>query len=620
MTQVDVSQALYAVESAIAGRLMRQELPSPRTHEREEWPPDYARVLAWRRQQLARFEEDPDLLESAREWYGGADLMRAGCVDPEKWAERCCAWINHWVDTYDPRNVGKPGMTTRIPLILFPRQEVLVWFVLACMLGDAAGLVDKSRDMGATWVLLAVSAWLWVFFPGMAIGWGSNNLDSVDKIGDPDSIFEKLRALIRLLPDCFRPAAEEGVDLKHTVCRNPDNGAVISGQGGKNIGRGGRRRIYFVDESDFLEYAEAVEASLSENTRCRIDLSTPSGLGTVFQRTREAGAEWAPGAAVRRDVANVFILDWRDHPAKSPEWYSQRRKYFESKGMPQVVAREIDRNPMGAAEGIIINYEWVEAAVDAHILLGLDASGGNWDALDVADGGPDSNALVGGRGVVVTRAQEWGERDPGATARRAFRACRENRPTVLQYDCIGMGTNVKSEFNRLTQDDAVDVSWLKLVPWAANAAVVDPGERVIKNDRESPTNKNYFENFKAQAWWNVGQSFYRAFQAVQAHRRGDIVRSDESGLVFRDESGSEIEYKVEELISISTSIPQPIRLRLMKELSQAVMTQSSRLKLLVDKAPNGARSPNLADGLIMGRFPARPASSGRISMFGPKIL
>lgn len=604
--QVDVSQALYSVESAIAGRLVRQELPAPHTLENSEWPPDYARVLAWRQQQLMRFKSDPSLLESAKAWYAGLDLRRAGSVDPAAWAERCEAWVNHWVDTYDPRLIGA-GRSARIPLVLFRRQAEMVHFLYACMLGDAPGLIEKSRDMGATWVGAGMSVKEWIFQDGFVAGWGSNKAEQVDVLDNPKSIFEKFRMLIRALPDCFRPVLGPS-DLKQHTCRNPENGSVIDGEIGRSIGRGGRSRIYLVDEAAHLEHPEAVEASLSENTRCRIDISSVSSPGTVFYRKRQAGREWFPGDAVVKDRANVFVMDWSDHPEKTREWYSARRSYFEAQGTPAVVAREIDRDYMGAAEGIIIPYPHVEAAVDAHRRLGFDDSGGWWGGLDVADEGVDTNAMVRGRGSVVKLAAEWGERDPGVTARRAFRECHETSPIVLQYDCIGLGTNVKSEFNRIKQDEGIDVRWLTLVAWNAGAAVQDPGEPVIRRDRDSPTNKNYFENFKAQAWWNVARRFYRTWRMIQA-------------LEDKLDDGEEASFSPNALISLdSATIPQAILSKLMRELSQATMGQSSRLKLLVNKAPEGAKSPNLADALIMGRFPARPVRlGGRMGVFGPTI-
>jgi hypothetical protein len=77
------------------------------------------------------------------------------------------------------------------------RQREFIEFLYACLQAPAHGLVEKSRDMGATWLACAFSIWLWLFWKGAAIGWGSRKQPLVDQLGDPDSIFEKMQMLIR---------------------------------------------------------------------------------------------------------------------------------------------------------------------------------------------------------------------------------------------------------------------------------------------------------------------------------------------------------------------------------------------------------------------------------------
>jgi hypothetical protein len=55
---------------------------------------------------------------------------------------------------------------------------------------------------------------------------------------------------------------------------------------------------------------------------------------------------------------------------------------------------------------------------------------------------------------------------------------------------------------------------------------------------------------------------------------------------------------------------------LIEELSQPVMTKSARLKLLVDKKPDGSKSPNLADAVMMCYW---PIPSGRIDISGQML-
>lgn len=160
----------------------------PSTVKAENWPPDYVSVFAWRQQQILKLRASAALVVGAKEFY------RTHPVE----------FINHWCDTYDPRNAG--GATpARMPFILFPKQEEMIRFLQACLSDESSGLVEKCRDMGATWLCGGFSVWLWLFWRGASVGWGSRKEQLVDKLGDPDSIFEKMRMILRGIPREFWP-------------------------------------------------------------------------------------------------------------------------------------------------------------------------------------------------------------------------------------------------------------------------------------------------------------------------------------------------------------------------------------------------------------------------------
>jgi hypothetical protein len=58
--------------------------------------------------------------------------------------------------------------------------------------------------MGATWICAAFSVHAWIYSDG-AIGWGSRKEQLVDRLGDPSSIFEKIRLIVDYLPSFFLP-------------------------------------------------------------------------------------------------------------------------------------------------------------------------------------------------------------------------------------------------------------------------------------------------------------------------------------------------------------------------------------------------------------------------------
>jgi hypothetical protein len=158
---------------------------------------------------------------------------------------------------------------------------------------------------------------------------------------------------------------------------------------------------------------------------------------------------------------------------------------------------------------------------------------------------------------------------------------------------VGVGASVKAEANRLG-DEHLLPRGLLLVPWNAGSSPQDPEKRVIPDDRQSPLNKEFYENMKAQAWWSLRRRFeltYRAITELRAEQRGP-------GLYDK------FTWQEADLISLPSDLP--LSWKLVKELSQPTMTRSGRLKLMIEKAPEGTKSPNLADAVAMAFFPENP--------------
>jgi phage terminase large subunit len=104
------------------------------------WPPNYFDVYERRRKAVVRWRKNPKILQAAHAAYA---------VNPAD-------FISDLVDTFDPRNAAK-GEMTRLPFVLFRRQRELIEFLSACLDADANGIVEKSRDVGATWLAVSIS-------------------------------------------------------------------------------------------------------------------------------------------------------------------------------------------------------------------------------------------------------------------------------------------------------------------------------------------------------------------------------------------------------------------------------------------------------------------------------
>jgi hypothetical protein len=126
---------------------------------------------------------------------------------------------------------------------------------------------------------------MWLFHPGTVVGFGSRKEEYIDKLGDPKSLFWKIREALNLLPAEFKPAgySERAHALSMRIV-NPENGSTIVGESGDNIGRGNRTSIYFKDESAFYERPDAIDAALSQTSNCKGDVSTPNGAMAARSR------------------------------------------------------------------------------------------------------------------------------------------------------------------------------------------------------------------------------------------------------------------------------------------------------------------------------------------------
>jgi len=557
--------------------------PEPLNH--VDWPPDYRAVYAWRMKQLKVLNSDPEMLKSAKAYY----------------STRPKEFIMHWVDTYNPRKKNQKWM----PFVFFERQADFIDFIDQMRNQGESGLVEKCRDAGATWGACAYSIHSFLFIDNDAIGWGSRKQDLVDKLGNPDSIFEKMRLILRKLPKCFLPSKFDTTFMRFI---NHDNKSVIMGEAGDNIGRGGRTSIYFKDESAHYERPELIEAALGDNTNTQIDISSVNGLGNVFHRRREAGLEWFQDREIEPGYVSVFVIDYKDHPEKDEQWFKERKAKAIREGMQHVFAQEVERNYAASVSNNIIDYEWIQAAVDAidkivwrdekgiiHKGLSPEQIGNNFiGGLDVADGdgkdnAVDRNASAIRQDIILRDVKEWGERDPGVTTRKMIEHCENYKGIVVQYDSIGVGSGVKTEYNRLKDEELIDFEKLRLVPWNAGSAVVDPFETAIPDDDESILNKDLFHNMKAQAWWSLRTRFYKTFQNIT------------HGVI----------YPIEELISLDGNMV--LLQQLMKELAQPTSVKSTSLKILVDKKPDGTKSPNLADAVVMAFFPIDESKGNAIT-------
>lgn len=528
--------------------------------------PNYTAVFQHRINTLAAIKKDAGLLRAFKAFY----------------RENPVQFVIDWGCTTDPRNVSQ-GLPAVLPFLMFPKQIEFAQWILDRWHGNEPGIAEKSRDVGMSWIAIGLSCSLCLHMEGVVIGFGSRKEEYVDKLDSPKSLFWKARKFMQLIPPEFKDGWNERTDAPHMRIKFPHTGSVMTGEAGDGIGRGDRTSLYIVDEAAHLERPDLVDASLSATTNCRIDVSSVAGMTNSFATRRHSGK------------IKVFTFSWRDDPRKDEAWYAKQVNDLPA----TVVAQEIDINYTASVLGIVIPQAWVQAAVDAHVKLGFKATGRRRGALDVADEGDDALAFAGAHGVVIEYVEQWTGKgaDIYDSVEKSHAICMSQGYDAYRYDADGLGAGVRGDSRKVneaapyTHEDHGPVGKAEATPFRGSAKVVNPDKPIptadsgAGRDATERTNEDFFANYKAQSWWDLRVRFQRTYRAVtEGHK-----------------------YDPDQLISLSSRIPCLAALCI--ELSQPTYTTNGAGKVLINKQPDGSKSPNLADAVMIVSAPGVVRSS-----------
>ena len=228
-------------------------------------------------------------------------------------------------------------------------------------------------------------------------------------------------------------------------------------------------------------------------------------------------------------------------------------------------------------DSAVIKLSWIEAAIDAHKVLKIDAAGDRRLGFDIADSGADKCATVYAHGSIAFSCDEWAAQEDELlkSCSKAYSTAKTNGATIT-YDCIGVGASAGAKFGELNQDASIKVRYNK---FNAGDKVLDPDDEYQPNI----TNKDFFSNLKAQAWWMVADRFRNTYNAVN---RGEIYPDDE-------------------LISIDSSFPNLERLKFELSIPKRDFDKNGRVKVESkdDLKKRDIPSPNIADAFIMAFAP-----------------
>lgn len=336
---------------------------------------------------------------------------------------------------------------------------------------------------------------------------------------------------------------------------------------------------------DSIKSMEGIDVAWLEEAETISERSLTLLEPTIRKEDSEIWLSWNPR---RRSAPVERLIPWQDEDVAVLVHANYKDNPFLSQTVRDMAARHLRDNPesyphvwLGAYEDAgartVIPPLWIDSAVGLAKRLGIVPTGRRRAALDVAgaEEGGDENGFVVQHGIEICHIEKWNGFDTSETTQRSAKLAVEHGCDNVQYDSAGVGEGVTGEWAAMGRRDE-QPDGLTFTAWNGGMSVLEPDARIDPDNPKSPTNKDHYHNLKAQAHFRLRRRFHEAHKANTGQP-----------------------YDPDYLISISEDIPARIRSQFCDELAQPEQKLSGTGKVMIDKAPDGARSPNIGDPAVM---------------------
>jgi hypothetical protein len=346
---------------------LKPELKTPFPDIPDQWACTNTGLLI-PKHEISNIEYRADVLAAAEEDEGMQQDLMTAC------SESLLYWVNTFVWTFHQFDVeGDTGRTyqsedVHCPFISWEIQDALFETLLLHLKQGKDILINKSRDMGASWICTIFLHWLWLFRPNVQLLELSRTEDYVDKAGNMKALFQKHDYINRWLPEwMLPPLCMPGQKFRTKMhLFNELNGACIDGESTtEHAASGDRRTVSLLDEFAKVRNGKLMRSATGPASLMRIVNSTVVGPGTEYSKWKNDGTIF------------VFPLMWWDHPDKGKNRYTKQDEVtqgwkirspwydLQEKSLsPNEMAREIDADDLEAGSTF-----FTASNIDKHIAL-----------------------------------------------------------------------------------------------------------------------------------------------------------------------------------------------------------------------------------------------------------
>lgn len=225
------------------------------------------------------------------------------------------------------------------------------------------------------------------------------------------------------------------------------------------------------------------------------------------------------------DLHLIIKINWRDNPWYDPA--AEKIRLWDLENLPRAKYNWIWEGAFNDyVEGGIIQQEWFEACIDAHIKLGFTPSGAEVVAHDPSDIGLDAKTVVYRHGSVILDAKEMLTGDAHEGMEWALDYAESKRADLFVWDEDGMGALLrKAVAARLTQKK------IDFMGYSGGASVEDPDKPFEPLKEKAPgdkpkANRDVFYNRRIQQYYRLATRIYRTYEAVvkrKYHNPDDLI-------------------------------------------------------------------------------------------------
>lgn len=279
------------------------------------------------------------------------------------------------------------------------------------------------------------------------------------------------------------------------------------------------------------------------------------------------------------DTVLIVQANYTDMPRK---WFlgsglEQERLDDEQNMSPAQYRHKWHGDYLETVENAIIQPEWFDACVDAHIVLGFEPLGQERCAYDPSDQGEDPASIGYQHGSVVLDVCELEGANVTDKTAAAIAYTLGKKPDAFTWDCDGLGAGLTYQI-----DQGLGGKKIKLEQFKGSFGADNPDQIYMPVSGQEmgnqKSNKETFFNWRSQFYTVLADKMLKTYLAVK--------------------KGKKI-YNADELISFSSSIKDIDKLK--TEVCRIPLKPGGRVQILSkpEMKKLGIDSPNMADVVMM---------------------